>query len=229
MTKTISGITVASRSIADDRPDSQLLIQHLILGMLHLIQKMENSKKFCVSTASLLLNRRPLGYIEMFALVPPGPPGRSDSLREDTTPKKLTLDNEQSKGLTARRKIVDPTDPDFAIFVERKGYAMPYDEFLSTILYAMATAAQGQNQEYCQDLAGFNEQGSVTYRIHGKPTTESRHLLSYEMVRTGLKMVATAIHDQNAFGEVELGFSYGGEILGYGRIEFSDFAASTAR
>ena len=226
MTKTTSNITIAWRSIADPGRRPQLLIQHLVLGILHLIQHMTESKIFCESTARPVLYIRPLGAIQLFASETTS---QSGSLREDSTPKNLTLRNEQSKSLTAPRKIVDPEDPDFEIFYERKGDTMRYEDFLSTILYAMATAAQGDNNRYCRDLGGFNAKRTALYRIQGKRTTESRRLLTYGMVRRGMSLVATGIYEEDAFGEIELGFSYGGEILGYGRIEWSDFPDSSAR
>ena len=106
---------------------------------------------------------------------------------------------------------------------------MAPSDFLSAVLYAVATAAQASNDEYCRDLGGFNEKRTVVYRIRGKRSRDSRYQLEYEDVRKGLVLLSAAVHQDGALGETNFEFQYRGEDLGSGRIELSDFTDSTAR
>ena len=225
-TKTSYGITIAWRSIAYPREREQLQIRHLVLGMLHLIDQMTKENTFCVSTSSVLLYKQPAGHIELLpseTLLRSGAP--NDTAAMHNTSQRIA----QARSPNFQRKIVDPADSDFAILYERKGDVMSFVDFLSAVLYAVATAAQASNTEYCRDLAGFNEKRSVVYRINGRRTTDWSHHLTYELVRRGLQLLSTAMYDEAASGEVRFQFLYQGDVLGAGNIDLSDFDGSKAR
>lgn len=227
-TKAFRGLTVAWRSIAYPTQRYQLQIKHLILGMLHLIDQMTKAKYFCVSTYSVLLHRQGIGHIELLATGAVASHNRSSS-DENLSLKSVFLPTPTGlRSLIAPRRIVDPEDSDFVIFYERKSEPMSHPDFLSTILYAIATAAQGSNNEYCQDLGGFNEKRNVVYRIHGKRPTDSGYLLTDGMVMRGLRLLSTGVYDSGASAEVRFRFEYRGDVLGGGAIELSDFAGNTA-
>lgn len=199
-------------------------MSYLILGMLDLINEMTRHE-FCVSTALITMYRQPTGLIRFLAA------GRNDfgTPEEEPVTENATLHTVQSQNLTAPRRIVDPQDPDSAILYERKGKVMSSVDFLSTVLYAVATAAQDDNGEYCEDLAGFNEQRSVVYRIRGLEHTVSGYLLTYGIVRTGLKLLSKAVYRERTSGEMHISFEYRGDVLGHGHIDLSDFAHGTER
>ncbi|KAI4265558.1 MAG: hypothetical protein L6R38_009327, partial [Xanthoria sp. 2 TBL-2021] len=136
--------------------------------------------KYCVSTASMLAFREPVGFI------------RLDIPRRGIDPNTIKLDNEtvtavvgnntsnkNAQGLTTRTRIVDPKDPHFAITYELKGDSMTWVDFLSGVLYAMASAAQGDD-ETCESMAGFNAQRTAMYMINGIRPTKSMYMLTYE-------------------------------------------------
>lgn len=124
---------------------------------------------------------------------------------------------------------MDPSDPDFTIEYELEGDPLTCVDVLGSILYAIATAAQGANKEYCRDLGGLNEQRTAVYQIQGLRPTASMHLLSYEMVKTGLSLLAPKLYDQGPCKEVQFSFLYRGDKLGVGSISVSYVAASTAK
>ena len=194
--------------------------KYLILGMLHLIDQMTKRKIFCVSTASVVMHETPIGHIEVFTTG-----ARSQGLpsMQDASVKNTTLRDARSRILTSPRKITDPGDSDYAIMYERKAVPMSPVNFLSTVLYAMATAAQGGNEEHCGDLAGFNEKRSTVFRVHGIRPTMSRNRLTYEKVRRGLRLLTAAMYDEGAIGEVHFQILYQEELLGGGSIELSDY------
>lgn len=225
-TKTSYGLTIAWRSLAYARERDQLQIKHLVLGMLHLIDQMTKEDAFCVSTSSVLLYKQPVGHIELY----PSETLAGSNASDDTLATRNTaLRVAPAQGLNFQRKVVDPADSDFTILYERRGDAMSFVDFLSTILYAMATAAQASNTEHCTDLAGFNQKRTVVYRINGRRATDWGLPLTYESVRRGLQLLSAAIYDEAASGEVWFQFLYRGDVLGRGNIELSDFAESTAR
>ena len=224
-TKTFYGVMIAWRSIAYARQRDQLQIKHLILGMLHLIDQMTKERTFCVSTSSVLLYKQPIGHI---GLLPPETLYRSSASNKTSAIHHTSVHIAQAQSLHFQRKIVDPTESDFAILYERKGDDMSFVDFLSTVLYAIATAAQASNTEHCIDLAGFNKKRSVVYRINGRRTTEWGHPLTYELVRRGLRLLSAAIYDEAASGEVWFQFLYQENIVGSGSIDLSDFARSAA-
>lgn len=134
-------------------------------------------------------------------------------------------------GLGERVKVVDPYDPNFAISYELFRDPMSCVDMLSGVLYAIATAAQGDNKP-CQDLAGFNEQRTAVYMIYGRRKTESGNMLNYENVRRGLVLLAARMYgDPEGFvcGEVEFSFEFKEEVLGGGRIVLNDFPGAVAR
>ncbi|KAL8789555.1 MAG: hypothetical protein Q9195_006782 [Heterodermia aff. obscurata] len=226
-TKASCGIEIAWRSIAYARQRDQLRMQHLILGLLHLIDQMTKRHAFCASTSSILMHKQPLGHIELL-------PSQTLSGSNASAPR-LPIHNTslkvfaQAQNPTAQRQIVDPADPDFAIRYGRRGDGLSLVDFLSTVLYAMATAAQASNTERCGDLAGFNPKRSAVYRISGRRTTDWSHPLTYELVRRGLGLLSVAIYEEAASGEVWFQFLYRGDVVGSGNIDLSDFAGSTAR
>lgn len=221
------GIVLSFRSIATRSQRYQLQMKYLIIGMLHLIDQMTKVDKFCVSTASVLAFREPVGFIRL------GKPRTVDqtnaSSMDVVVTKDDTANDTQSQNLTATTRIVDPKDADFAIEYEVKGDAMSCIDLLSAALWAMATAAQAGNDEYCQDLGGFNEKQNVVYRIHGKRPTVSGYILTYRDVRRGLFLLPQRLYGERACGEVQFDFEYRGDILGSGSIDLSDFSASTSR
>ena len=224
-TKTSDGLTIAWRSVAYVRERNQLQTKHLILGMLHLIDQMTKHQAFCVSTSSVLLYRQPVGHIE---LLPSESFSRTNTSHETLAMHNISLHAAQAPNPGFERKIVDPADSDFAILYERKGDMMSFVDFMSTVLYAMATAAQASSTDPCRDIAGFNQKRSVVYRIHGKRTTDWSHPLTYQFVRRGLRLLSRAIYDEGDSGEVWFQFLFQGDVLGSGNIVLSDFARSTA-
>ena len=224
-TKTSYGLTIAWRSIAYVRERDQLQTKHLILGMLHLIDQMTKHQAFCVSTSSVLLYRQPVGHIE---LLPSESFSRDNASDETLAMRNTSLHVAQARNLGFERKIVDPADSDFAILYERKGDMMSFVDFMSTILYAMATAAQASSSGHCRDLAGFNQKRSVVYRISGRRITDWTHPLTYELVRRGLRLLSKAIYDERNSGEVWFQFLFQGDVLGSGNIDLSDFTRSIA-
>ena len=187
---------------------------------------MTKDNTFCVSTSSVLLHKQPAGHIEVLPSETLPRSGNSNDTAAMHSNSQLIA---QAQSPNFQRKIVDPADSDFAILYERRGDVMYFVDFLSAILYAMATAAQASNTEYCRDLAGFNKKRSVVYRINGKRTTDWSHPLTYELVRRGLRLLSAAMYDEAASGEVWFQFLYQGDVLGSGKIDLSDFAGSTAR
>ncbi|CAF9940337.1 MAG: hypothetical protein HETSPECPRED_002385 [Heterodermia speciosa] len=226
-TKTTYGITISWRSIAYARERDQLQMKHLILGMLHLIERMTEQHIFCVSTSSVQLYMQGVGHIE---LLPSETLARNNVSDEGLAALHNTsLRAPRAQNLTSKRKIVDPTDSDFAILYERNGEVISFVDFLSAVLYAMATAAQASNDQHCRDLAGFNIKRNVVYRINGGRTTELGPPLTYGSVRRGLQLLSAALYDEDIAGEVRFQFLYQGDVLGVGNIALSDFASSTAR
>ncbi|KAI4181587.1 MAG: hypothetical protein L6R41_006532 [Letrouitia leprolyta] len=70
--------------------------------------------------------------------------------------------------LTAARRIPDPLDPDLVIiYTITPSTVLTYQQLFSTILYAIATAAQGPSEEFCKDLAGFSERRDTVFQIQG--------------------------------------------------------------
>ena len=188
--------------------------------MLHLIDQMTRVTQFCVSTSTPLSYRNPIGHVELFAsrVV-----GQNSALKKLPVLRNTSLSDTRLERVTVPGRIVDPEDHDFVIFYQRKGDPMGPSDFLSAVLYAVATAAQASNDEYCRDLGGFNEKRTVVYRIRGKRSRDSRYQLEYRDVRRGLMLLSAAVYQDGALGETDFGFQYQGEDLGGGRIELSDF------
>ncbi|KAL8708746.1 MAG: hypothetical protein Q9220_006388 [cf. Caloplaca sp. 1 TL-2023] len=224
--KEIYGISLSFRSLALPAQRYQLQEKHMIIGMLHLIDQMTKVKKFCVSTASVLTYRQPVGFLRL--AVPGTPIARNSSdvgqaITEDV-PSRIKNRDLQTSG-----RAVDPQDPDFAVAYQRIGDPLSCVEILSASLYAMATAAQGDGDNYCSMLGGFNEQRTVVWRILGRRPTVSGYLLSYDSVRTGLMILSAQLYRTGFSGEVGFQFEYKGDNLGGGSITLSDFTTSTAR
>lgn len=185
--------------------------------------------KYCVSTASMLAFRGPVGFI------------RLDIPRRGIDPNNIKLDNEtvttvgdndtskkNANELTTRTRIVDPKDPHFAITYELKGESMTWVDFLSGVLYALASAAQGDD-ETCESMAGFNAQRTAVYMINGIRPTKSMYILTYENVRRGLLLLATRMYSAGVCGEVEFSFEFLGDVLGGGRVVLNDFDGGVVR
>ncbi|KAL8827152.1 MAG: hypothetical protein Q9170_007130 [Blastenia crenularia] len=206
------GVEVSYKSIAYPQKRYQLQVKYLVLGMLHLINQMTKVEKFCRGTAYVVMREEPMGYVEL--RVSGDPPRTNDVLEEN---------------LTATGRIIDPTDSAFTIKYDVNGEPMSCVDLLSTTLYAVATAAQGGSDEYCQDLAGFNEKRSVVFQILGIRPTVSMQLLGYGLARRGLNLLARKLYHENACGEVKFSFYYHGDVLGGGSIRLSDFAGTTTR
>ena len=168
--------------------------------------------------------RQPAGHIELY---PSETLAESNASDETLATRNTSFYVAPARSLIFHRKIVDPADSDFAIVYERRGDAMSFVDFLGTILYAMATAAQASNTEQCRDLAGFNQKRSVVYRINGRRTTDRSLPLTYESVRRGLQLLSTAVYAEAAPGEIWFQFLHHEDVLGIGNIDLSDFARST--
>ncbi|KAL9596230.1 MAG: hypothetical protein Q9219_005941 [cf. Caloplaca sp. 3 TL-2023] len=216
---------VSSKSIALPQERIQLQTSHRILGVLHIIHEMTRVNEFFGSTSLVMMHMQPLGSIIIHAARPERPFHDLDH----TTLTDSLVNNTQQQNLTARRTIIDPDYDDFTITYEVTGDPMTCIDVLSTILYAVATAAQGASNQFCRDLGGYNEKRSAVYQIHGIRHTQSMHLLGYGMVRSGLSLLGPKLYDTNACGEVEFSFLYQGDVLGGGLIRLSDFAADVAR
>ncbi|KAL8994987.1 MAG: hypothetical protein Q9169_005186 [Polycauliona sp. 2 TL-2023] len=220
-------IVVNFRSLALGPAPShrQLETRYLIFGFLHLIDKMRKVDRYCVGVASVLAFREPVGLLRLDV------PGRS---RGDSVPQlDGTLndgddggnDVKNSTALSARRRIVDPKDPHFAITYEITGESMTWVDFLSGILFAIATAAQ-YDDEVCEGthcIAGINAQRTAVYIINGIRSTRSIYILSFENVRRGLVLLATRMYSAGVCGEVEVGFEMDGDVYGGGRIMLNDY------
>ncbi|KAL9018652.1 MAG: hypothetical protein Q9185_004063 [Variospora sp. 1 TL-2023] len=222
-----SGVEVIYRTLAVQGQQSQLEIRYLIYGMLHLIDEMRKEGRYCVGTVSTFTARVPTGFIGMDNR--PGPREVGDPLKNDTVPATISgnATSSEPQSLSARRRIVDPRDANFVITYERHGDAMSCIDFLSTALYAMATAAQGRNDEFCEDLAGFNEQRTGMYQLHG--VDEARPRLTYENVRRAMLLLPARLFRDQAYGEVKYSFEYGGSVIGGGFIRLNDYGRSEAR
>ena len=179
-----------------------------------------------MSTSTALSYRNPIGHVELFA---PRVVGQNSALDNLPALRNVSLCGTRLQIVTVPGRIVDPEDHEFVIFYQRNGDPMGPSEFLSAVLYAVATAAQASNDEYCRDLSGFNEKRTVVYRIHGRRSRDSRYQLEYRDVRRGLMLLSAAVYQDGALGETDFGFQYQGEDLGGGRVELSDFTDSTAR
>lgn len=194
--------------------------------MLHLIDQMTKVKHFCVSSSTALSYRNPVGHVELFAsrVV-----SQNNSLDNVPASKNISLSATRLQDVSVSGRIVDPGDHDFIIFYHSRGDSLSATDFLSAVLYAVATAAQASNDQYCRDLGGLNEKRTVVYRIHGRRSTDMRYELNYEDVRRGLMLLSAAVYQAGALGEMDFRFQYAGEDLGGGRIDRSDFTDSTAR
>ncbi|KAI4259578.1 MAG: hypothetical protein L6R42_004506 [Xanthoria sp. 1 TBL-2021] len=215
-------IALSFRSLALAPPHRQLEIRYLIFGLLHLIDKMRKVGKYCVSTASMLAFREPVGFIRLD--IPRHGAGQN-TIKLDNGTVTTVVDNDtgnKTVQLTVRTRIVDPKDPHFAISYELKGESMTWVDFLSGVLYALASAAQGDD-EVCESMAGFNAQRTAVYMINGIRPTKSMYVLTYENVRRGLLLLATRLYGAGVCGEVEFSFEFLGDVLGGGRVVLNDF------
>lgn len=188
--------------------------------------------EFCEAYASVTMYKVPVGHIEI--LVPQKKVRGSLGTTNDKGKEVENFVAMKSKNATSGeypaqiilgtpKKIIDPQDHNFAIIYTRKGDPISPAKFLTTVLYAMATAAQADNDQYCRDFAGFNDKQSMMYRIRGIRTRESRYGFTYEDVRKGLNLLASAVYDEGIVGEVFFEFRYQRELLGSGSIRKSDF------
>ena len=239
--KVTRGITTTWMSVAEPDQPNQLQIRYLVLGMLHVISQMTSSVLFCESYAHVSIHGVPTGRIEVLVRgkKPGGGRGKFDEVQEkeeeegeDVVAMKNdnTLKNSSAQSIPdPPKKIVDPKDHDFVILYTLRGDAISPVKFLGTVLYAMANAAQADSAKRCEDFAGFDEKHSMVYRIRGIRTIESRYELTYEDVRKGLKLLASAVYDEGLMEDVYFEFRYEGELLGSGQIERSDFADSMVR
>ncbi|KAL9023216.1 MAG: hypothetical protein Q9196_007333, partial [Gyalolechia fulgens] len=227
-TKEGYGLKVDWRCLAYPDDKYQLKSSYLILGMLHLIHQM-TQEEFSPGTAAVAIGKDSLGYIEIMLPRPGhriGAPGKDNSTIE---PRGSSGNITERADPTATRRIPDPKDPDLVIVYQVKGEPLTCVQVFSTILYAVATAAQGPNDEFCQDLAGFNEERSVVFQIHGLEETASRNLLYYETVRRGLVLLADRLSTRATCGELKFRYEYRGELLGSATIQLSDYARGTER
>ncbi|KAL8919738.1 MAG: hypothetical protein Q9208_006604 [Pyrenodesmia sp. 3 TL-2023] len=187
---------------------------------------------FCASTVSTLMENVPTGFIRL-ALPEPPTPGQSWFIGEGNGTGKDGASWKEppapGNSLTNTKRFIDPDDQDFAIIYEVKHTRISCVGLLGAALYAMATAAQGENDEFCQDLAGFNQQSTVMYRVNGRRPTASMHLLSYGQVRRGLTLLIPRMYGEGTCAEVHIKFEYGGEILGAGSFEPSNLARVAAQ
>lgn len=210
----------------------QLKTSELILGLLHLIDQMEKREEgFCAGTVSTVMGKQPTAFIRL-ALPEKAAAalGGSSWFTSDNTASEddTATETRTTSSLANTDRVIDPEDPNFAIAYATKGEKMPCVDLLSAALYAMATAAQGENNEFCQDLAGFNGQSTVVYRVHGIRPTESMHLLVYEQVRRGLVLLIPRLYGEAMCGEVQFTFEWGGDVLGGGSFELNEFAGVAA-
>lgn len=128
------------------------------------------------------------------------------------------------QGRSKSGRIVDPDDPDFVISYQLTGEAMSCVDLFSAILYILATAAQADNDDVCEDLGGVNEMQNVEYQIHGAPRpTVSGYLFTYGLIRVGMRLLAERFYSKSRCGEMKFQFEYSGDVLGSGRIRESDF------
>ena len=225
--KRVGDLLISWRSLAGATQQEQLQTKYLILGLLHLIDQMTRSNRFIHGVAVMSMTHGPIGIMEMRAI---NENGQSDISINDTTIEVNPVYDTQRRDLTTTKRIVDPEDSNFVIEYEVNGQRMTCVDVFSTIFYAMATAAQGSEEEFCRDLGGFNEKGTAVYRVHGLRPTASMHLLGYGLVRSGLNLLAPRLYAERACGrELTWSFLYRGDNLGFGSISVSDFAASTAK
>lgn len=167
----------------------------------------------------------PTGIIHLHV---PAAHEQGNAIGNNTAIRNSTLGTPQIRDLTPSTRIVDPTDSDFDVTYQRNGDAMPCVDLLGTALYAIATAAQADNDEYCRYLGGWNEERAAVYQIHGRRPTEPGFLLSYGLVR-GLNLLSARLYDRNACGKVDFSLVYKADVLGGGMIRLNDFADKTAR
>ncbi|KAL8711019.1 MAG: hypothetical protein Q9220_004399 [cf. Caloplaca sp. 1 TL-2023] len=206
------GLFVRAGSIAHPEWDKQLIPGYLILGMLHLIDQMIKVRKFSQGLAYVFMGKDGLGYMDLRALQPSQTNGLLTKIAavNDTKIDELNA---------ATSMIVDPQDSSFAVTYEVETSALTCVDLLSTILYAIATAAQGESDEFCQHLGGLNEKQSAFFQINGRRPTPSMHLLNYYAVMRGLSMLAPTLYDKGTCGEMHFSFLYNGDVLGGGVIE----------
>ena len=125
----------------------------------------------------------------------------------------------RSRDLTAKNgTIVDLDDRDFAIVYDLVGDPMSGVDLFSPALYGLATASRAPGIDTCQDLAGFNEKRSVQWIIHGFQPAGLGYLLSYGMIGTGLRLLATGLYNSHDYREVSFRFVYNEDSIGSGNI-----------
>ncbi|KAL8896078.1 MAG: hypothetical protein Q9207_007885, partial [Kuettlingeria erythrocarpa] len=217
------GVVLSFRPLTMPNQQHQLKTSQMILGLLHLIDQMEKRVEgFCASTVSTVMEREPTAFIRLALPEKAAAEGGSWFGSGNTTSKVDTTTEMREAGTLANtNRIIDPEDSNFAIAYKTKGEKIPCVDLLSAALYAMATAAQGKNDEFCEDLAGFNGQSTVVYRVHGKRPTQSMHLLAYEQVRRGLVLLVPTLYGEGKCEEVQFTFEFGGDVLGGGSFELS--------
>lgn len=204
----------------------QLRYQHLILALIHLINTMFNRGKFCAAWASPVIFEEPLGQIELAKLERLGQNNATSNDTTVTDSKRISL-RSQNQSLTVLRTIVDPDDSDFTIEVQPRGNSMTCTELLSTAFYGLVNAAQAPADQPCRIFMALDPSQKVQLSVFGAPSrSPNGHYLSYDMVRTGLKLLPLQLHSEGACGEVSFELKYYGYVLGGGSIEFSDLPIS---
>lgn len=207
--------------------DRQLQVKYLVLAMIHLMAQMAQKRMWSKSVAAALMYQKPIGFVKL---------GRPSAARNGISISKKRRDaatigihlsshdtETQPLALGASKWFKDPKDHDFVIEYQTKDQRLLCVDFLSTVLYAIATAAQGSEDDYCRDLGGWNEKRTAIYRIHGLPPGPSTTTLTYGIVRRGLSLLSSTLYDQRSCErEVTWRFSYRERVVGYGSISASD-------
>lgn len=122
----------------------------------------------------------------------------------------------QLPGLSAGKRSLDPKDHHFVVEYETIYRRLSCVDLLSKILYAIATAVQGSEDDHCKDLGDSNEKRSATYRIHGLQSIASTRFLSYGIVRRVLSLLLSKLYDERSYGrEVAWNLIYRGEVTGH--------------
>ena len=154
------GAEFVSESMVPSAQDRQLQVKYLVLAMLHLMARMAQTGLWSKSVAVGLMDNKPIGFVKL--RYPPAAARdgvsvarkrRGAATVDGVRPSSFDNDT-QPPTLGASKRLIDPRDHDFVIEYEVKERRLPCVELLSTALYAIATAAQSDENDYCRDLEG---------------------------------------------------------------------------
>ncbi|KAL8787198.1 MAG: hypothetical protein Q9195_007889 [Heterodermia aff. obscurata] len=224
------GVQFASGSMVPSELERQLQVKYLVLAMLHLMAQMGKVRMWRRAVAAGLLFNKPVGFVKLGVAPAAAGTARDEEIKKKKKKRGKAIDPSSHGGAdtplrtplgTSKKRLLDPKDRDFVIEYEVKEQRFSCVDLLSTALYAIATAAQGAEDDYCRDLGGWNEERSAVYRIHGlSPDT-----LTYGLVRRGLSLLPARLYDERNCGrEVAWRFLYRDGCIGYGSISASDLS-----